>query len=1044
VSSGWDIRLLGRFVVLRDGEELPPGAFVGRLSKRLLRILAIARGELRTKEALADDLWADRPPADPSGNLEVLVARIRRGLGDPSLILTGAGGYALADDPRCSVDTADLLDAVDRGRGHLAAGNTRAALAEFLRALDRWGGEPLVEDLYEDWAQTPRSALVRAHLEALEGGAAAALAVGDGATAASMAARAVEREPLREPAYLLLARGRAVVGDTAGALAAIAILRERMAEELGLDPSEEALAIQRALLRGDLLPAVASAGEAPMETPADRTPFVGRREALAAVLSNEPSIWVLGPPGSGKSRLLEEATARSTEPVLLVRAYEPERNEPWALGRSLLREALARDALSVRAVADVSLRPFAAIVPDVADLRDLPPGAPDPASAHALAIEAALRILEVVTGNGAVAMVDDAQWCDATSAHLIAVACARLPLLRIVIAARLDGTLDTMRAEVGAIRPPVRLTLGPLSVGDVEEVLANRPLAASIAEGTDGSPLAVFEAIHALEEADVLRPDGRGRWRARGRIDGGRVSSAVAAAVRQALASRLARVTGSALHAARAVAIVGREIPTRTVAAIAGLDRSVALEELTMLTRAGIVRSGELGWVAAHDAIAEAILDRFAAEDLVALHDRVAEVLRDEDGDPAEVARHRAAAGDRADAAAAYLAAAERALTAFAQDEAAELATLGIEQARAMPRAHGLLLRTRAEARIRSGALADAGADLREAIAITPPGPARAPWLSRLAMLESGSEDLVRAAELVEVALGEAREDPAARAEVLSVGSIVDMNLGDLERAEARADEALGLYRSIGDGRGAAGILDGRAMATFMGGDIRRAADAFDRVAKLFEDSGELFRVGTPRSTRGHALVFLARPADGLADIERALELELSLGHDEGVSYASWHRAEALAALGRVDEALATATEAITIAQRIDHREWTAASLRGLGIAHEAAGDFDAAIETHRRSLAASEGMPMFAAWANARLATCLARCGRVEEAARVAAAATMGPPLSSFEIEVARAEVAAASGSPDAAAVASRAAQRCEEGGYLAALPRLAELGAR
>ena len=147
-----DIRVLGRFVVLAGGEEIAPSRFVGRLSKRLLRILAVHAGEHLSKDLLVDALWPERAPSDPVANLEVLVARVRKGLGIPELILTGEGGYALVDDPRCRVDAIDVMRGAERGRGHAAAGRTRQALAEYLAAADRWGGEPLPEDAYEEWA----------------------------------------------------------------------------------------------------------------------------------------------------------------------------------------------------------------------------------------------------------------------------------------------------------------------------------------------------------------------------------------------------------------------------------------------------------------------------------------------------------------------------------------------------------------------------------------------------------------------------------------------------------------------------------------------------------------------------------------------------------------------------------------------------------------------------------------------------------------------------------------------------------------------------
>ena len=57
-------------------------------------------------------------------------------------------------------------------------------------------------------------------------------------------------------------------------------------------------------------------------------------------------------------------------------------------------------------------------------------------------------------------------------------------------------------------------------------------------------------------------------------------------------------------------------------------------------------------------------------------------------------------------------------------------------------------------------------------------------------------------------------------------------------------------------------------MATFLDGRITEGVALFGRVAQLFADSGDLLRVVTPRSTRGHGLVFADRAADGLAETD--------------------------------------------------------------------------------------------------------------------------------------------------------------------------------
>lgn len=208
---------------------------------------------------------------------------------------------------------------------------------------------------------------------------------------------------------------------------------------------------------------------------------------------------------------------------------------------------------------------------------------------------------------------------------------------------------------------------------------------------------------------------------------------------------------------------------------------------------------------------------------------------------------------------------------------------------------------------MRRGDPASARKDLRRAVAVSSSGADRCRLLARLARLASGADDMGRAAALVEMALAEAGNDQAARADALYTAALIDMNMDQQSRAETRLAEALTMFEQLGHSRGVADILDGRAMKQFLDGDVTGSIDAFGRVAALFLDVGDLLRVVTPRSMRGHALVFAGKPVGGLPHNDAALDLARTLGHADGEALAMWQRSEALTALGRLDEAVASA-----------------------------------------------------------------------------------------------------------------------------------------
>jgi DNA-binding SARP family transcriptional activator len=368
-----EVRVLGRFSVRRGGQEIPASAFGGGLVRTLVCILIARRGELVSRDLLIEALWPRAAPADPGASLNVLINRARRALGEPTPLVTGSGGYLFVDDHSWAVDAEVFLARVERGRA--SAANAQSALREFRAALEGWGGDPLPEDAYADWAQGYRATLLRAHQECLEGAAAAAMGGRAFGEAVVFAQQAVAAEPLREAANLALVRALAAAGDQAGALAAFEDYRRRLAEELGLDPSKEAFDLQGRIIRHEpLVPRGARAGPSRPVSPSVELAFVGRDrevDAVLAALAPEQTgiVLVAGRSGAGKSRLLAEVAERLSFAVLSARAFLPERDEPWALARSLLREALVLNPELVAGLPSRAAAALADIVPDLEQLR---------------------------------------------------------------------------------------------------------------------------------------------------------------------------------------------------------------------------------------------------------------------------------------------------------------------------------------------------------------------------------------------------------------------------------------------------------------------------------------------------------------------------------------------------------------------------------------------------------------------------------------------------------------------------------------------------
>ncbi|HMC04694.1 MAG TPA: BTAD domain-containing putative transcriptional regulator, partial [Actinomycetota bacterium] len=589
-----EIRVLGRFSVRRDGVEIPAGAFRGRLVRSLVRLLVTRRGSFVSRDLLIEALWPAGAPADPDLNLNVLVTRARNALGAPSLILTGPGGYSFAGTDACSVDAELFLELVAAGR--------------MTDALARWGGEPLAEDAYADWAQEYRDRLNRSHLEALEGAAAAALAAGVPARAVAWARLAVAEAPLREASYLVLARALAASRDTAGALEVLAGLRGKLAEDLGLDPSTETLELEARILRGEEAGVPVATPPAASARQFGGLAFIGREAELGAILAmGEGAALVAGASGSGKSRLLAEAVARSGRPALSVRASPSERDEPWHIVRALVRAGLALDPQAADALAKLPAEALAEAVPELAALRPATGGPLDVESRRALVLEGAVRFVEAVAGADCLLAVDDLQWADASSLAVLERAAARLPAMELILAIRPEevapgGPAGLYLERLAALgRPLVRIDLGPLTERALGAAIADSELVTCVVEDTDGSPMAVAELVRELAARGALGPGPDGRWIAASADAHALAREAARRGQRTTIGARVDRHPLARRELLALLALLGRPVPARLLALSVGAPAGIVLGHLDALGRTELVNAGADGWSVAHD-----------------------------------------------------------------------------------------------------------------------------------------------------------------------------------------------------------------------------------------------------------------------------------------------------------------------------------------------------------------------------------------------------------------------------------------------------------
>ncbi|ANS64450.1 extracellular solute-binding protein [Streptomyces lincolnensis] len=272
--------LLGPLRVLRSGSALPLG---GPRQRAVLALLLIEANRVVPLDRLVDEVWDGDPPDGAITSVQTYVFHLRRILepdrtrGAPAEVLVTQGrGYLLRTDP-AATDAGRFEASVREGRAALDAGRHAEAGRILRGALGLWRGAVL-EDL-GDYGFVRREAarLEGVRLSAIEARVETDLASGRHAAVVGELEQLVAAHPLREQlcAQLMLALYRC--GRQAEALAYYRRLRDRLADELGLDPDESVQRVHQAVLAHD--PTVA----APHRTGAPGT--ARRRRVRGTVLS---------------------------------------------------------------------------------------------------------------------------------------------------------------------------------------------------------------------------------------------------------------------------------------------------------------------------------------------------------------------------------------------------------------------------------------------------------------------------------------------------------------------------------------------------------------------------------------------------------------------------------------------------------------------------------------------------------------------------------------------------------------------------------------
>lgn len=339
------VHVLGDVGVTVDGTRFEIAA---PRQRALLAILALEANRAVNAAALIDDIWGDNLPVHPEAALQVLVSRLRTALGPAACRLaSGHAAYRL-DVAKDELDIASAMDNLIRAQGWLQQNEPAHAVREVDIPLSRWSADALgylepfpcyerasrrVRDLWVALFSLRVDALLAAgrHVEVL-------------AEIDAWIADSPWDEQRRAQQMLALYLG----GRQVDALRAYDEFRERLIEQLGIDPTAQLRELHHRILHHDAALVPRGAGLVSVLPPwtSLRLPFMGRsREeerilgCLRTVAAGSPRmILIEGEPGIGKTRLALEIARRLQDDTVVLCATGNDARRPAV---SAIAEALA-------------------------------------------------------------------------------------------------------------------------------------------------------------------------------------------------------------------------------------------------------------------------------------------------------------------------------------------------------------------------------------------------------------------------------------------------------------------------------------------------------------------------------------------------------------------------------------------------------------------------------------------------------------------------------------------------------------------------------
>jgi DNA-binding SARP family transcriptional activator len=247
-DGNMEVRVLGTVEVATGGTWIPIDV---PKERALVATLALGAGRTVAHARLVDALWGAVPPDTADKMLQWHVSHVRKTVGHDA-VETIAPGYALAVDPP-DVDALRFAMLVNEGSNLVRGRHYQAAIDRLSAALDLWRGPPLQDLADSEFRTGQQRRFEELHELARERWIDSHLGLGHADVMVAELESVVTEHPYREGRWSALILALYRCGRQADALRAYQRFRRRLAEDLGIEPTDAMRRLEERILRQDPL-----------------------------------------------------------------------------------------------------------------------------------------------------------------------------------------------------------------------------------------------------------------------------------------------------------------------------------------------------------------------------------------------------------------------------------------------------------------------------------------------------------------------------------------------------------------------------------------------------------------------------------------------------------------------------------------------------------------------------------------------------------------------------------------------------------------------